>query len=112
MNEQKKESTVQSVTFSPIMEETVDMDKKQLQLLTDVSLHVSFELGRAKKTIHDILELKKGSIIRLDKLAGEHVAMLVNKAKIAEGEIVVVDDRFAIRITDIVSIQERERKMK
>ncbi|WP_416827628.1 flagellar motor switch protein FliN [Ectobacillus polymachus] len=112
MNEPKKESTIQPVTFSPIIEEMVDSDKKQLQLLTDVSLHVSFELGRAKKTVQDILQLKKGNIIRLDKLAGEHVAMLVNKAKIAEGEVVVMDDRFAIRITDIVTIQERERKMK
>jgi flagellar motor switch protein FliN/FliY len=114
MKEQQKElhGTVQPVQFSPIIENTpITSDKKQLGMLTDVSLNVSFELGRTKQNVREILQLKKGSIIRLEKLVGEHVNMLVNKKAIAQGEVVVVDDKFAVRITDIVSVQERERNM-
>ncbi|WP_284036422.1 flagellar motor switch protein FliN [Neobacillus sp. 114] len=115
MKEQKKGmyGAVQSVQFSPIIEQPAAVsEKKQLQLLTDVSLQLSFELGRTKKTVREILQLKKGSVLSLNKLAGESIDVLVNNMTIASGELVVLDEQFSIRITDILSKQERERKIK
>jgi flagellar motor switch protein FliN len=104
---------VQSVQFSPLPEKTpTTAVRQQIQLLTDVSLQVSFELGRTRKTVRELLQLKRGSVIGLDKLAGEYVDVLVNKHSIAVGEVVVMDDKFAIRITDVISDQEKERKIK
>lgn len=105
--------TVQAVQFSPIQEHApINQDKKQIELLTDVSLQVSFELGRTKKTVREILQLQKGSIIALDKLAGEYVDVLVNKNSIAVGEVVVMDEKFAVRITEVISDQEKEKKIR
>jgi flagellar motor switch protein FliN len=115
MKEQKTGilGAVQSVQFSPLPDQTpTAAGKKQIQLLTDVSLQVSFELGRTQKTVREILQLHKGSVIGLNKLAGEYVDVLVNKHSIAVGEVVVLDDKFAIRITDVVSDQEKERNIK
>jgi flagellar motor switch protein FliN len=115
MKEQKTGSygAVQSVKFSPLPDQApAATGKKQIQLLTDVSLQVSFELGRTKKTVRDILKLQTGSVIGLNKLAGEYVDVLVNKHSIAVGEVVVMDDKFAIRITDVISDQEKEKKIK
>lgn len=104
---------VQSVQFSPLPEQPpAAPGKKQIKLLTDVSLQVSFELGRTEKTVRELLQLKKGSVIGLDKLAGEYVGVLVNKHSIAVGEVVVLDEKFAIRITDVISDQEKEKKIK
>ncbi|MFS0775140.1 flagellar motor switch protein FliN [Neobacillus sp. 3P2-tot-E-2] len=115
MKEQKNGvlGAVQSVQFSPLPEQTpTTAERQQIQLLTDVSLQVSFELGRTRKTVRELLQLKRGSVIGLDKLAGEYVDVLVNKHSIAVGEVVVMDDKFAIRITDVISDQEKERKIK
>ncbi|MEH7009975.1 flagellar motor switch protein FliN [Neobacillus niacini] len=115
MKEQKSRSygAVQSVQFSPLPDQApAAAEKKQIQLLTDVSLQVSFELGRTKKTVREILQLQKGSVIGLNKLAGEYVDVLVNKHSIAVGEVVVMDDKFAIRVTDVIPDQEREKKIK
>jgi flagellar motor switch protein FliN len=104
---------VQSVQFSPIQEQdSVASEKSQIQLLTDVSLNVSFELGRTAKTVRELLEVKVGTIIGLNKLAGEYVDVLVNNQTIALGEVVVMDDKFAVRITEVISDQEKEKKMR
>jgi flagellar motor switch protein FliN len=104
---------IQSVQFSPIQEQSnAASGKSQIQLLTDVSLQVSFELGRTAKTVRELLQLKTGSIIGLDKLAGEYVDVLVNNQTIALGEVVVMDDKFAVRITEVISDQEKEKKMR
>ncbi len=71
-------------------------------LLMDVSINVTVELGRAKLSIKDILGLGEGSIIELQKLAGEPIDLLVNGKLIAKGEVVVIDESFGVRITDIV----------
>ncbi|AZU64166.1 flagellar motor switch protein FliN [Neobacillus mesonae] len=115
MKEQKTGAygAVQSVQFAPLMDQPLAASgKKQIQLLTDVSLQVSFELGRTKKSVREILQLQSGSVIGLEKLAGEYVDVLVNKQSIAVGEVVVMDDKFAIRITDVVSNKEIEKKIK
>jgi flagellar motor switch protein FliN len=87
-----------------------DQDAKggtNLDLLLDVSLRVSVELGRTELTIKDVLALGPGSVVELDKLAGEPVDILVNDRLIAKGEVVVVDENFGVRVTDIVSPQKR-----
>ncbi|SIS90461.1 flagellar motor switch phosphatase FliY [Alicyclobacillus vulcanalis] len=78
-----------------------------LSLLYDVPLNVTVELGRAKKRIREILELAPGSILELDKLAGEPVDIYVNQKKIAIGEVVVIDENFGVRVTDIVQADQR-----
>ena len=76
-----------------------------------VSLQVTVELGRTKKSIKEILELTNGSIVELDKLAGEPVDIHVNGKFLAKGEVVVIDENFGVRITDIVSPEERAAKL-
>ena len=78
-----------------------------LDLIMDVPLKVTVELGRTRMQIRDVLELGKGSVVELDKLAGEPVDLLVNGKLIARGEVVVIDENFGIRVTDIVSPAER-----
>ncbi|WP_211745937.1 flagellar motor switch phosphatase FliY [Paenibacillus sp. Marseille-Q4541] len=82
-----------------------------LNLLMDIPLKVTVELGRTQKQIKDILELSQGSIIELDKLAGEPVDILVNHKLIAKGEVVVIDENFGVRVTDIVSEWDRLQKI-
>lgn len=82
-------------------------ESKNLNLLLDIPLQVTVELGRTKRTVKEILELTSGSIIELDKLAGEPVDILVNNRHIAKGEVVVIDENFGVRITDILSQAER-----
>ena len=98
---------VQPVVFQPLEETPVDHQRSNIDLILDVPLQISVELGRTQKKIQDILELNSGSIIELDKLAGEPVDILVNGKIIAKGEVVVIDDNFGVRITDIVSPSNR-----
>lgn len=76
------------------------------ELLGDVYLPVSIELGRTRLPIRDLLDLDVGSIIEFDKLAGETVDLLVNDKKFAEGEVVVIDEHFGIRITNLVRSED------
>jgi len=78
-----------------------------IELIMDVPLQVTVELGRTRKLIREILELGPGSIVELDKLAGEPVDVLVNGKLIAKGEVVVIDENFGVRVTEIVSKLER-----
>ncbi|KAA9006401.1 flagellar motor switch phosphatase FliY [Paenibacillus spiritus] len=87
------------------------MDENNLNLLMDIPLRVTVELGRTQKQIKDILEMSQGSIIELDKLAGEPVDILVNNKLIAKGEVVVIDENFGVRVTDIVSQWDRMQKL-
>ena len=82
-------------------------ESRNLNMLLDIPLQVTVELGRTKRSVKDILELTGGAIIELDKLAGEPVDILVNSRLIAKGEVVVIDENFGVRITDILSQAER-----
>ncbi|MCL6603081.1 MAG: flagellar motor switch phosphatase FliY [Paenibacillus sp.] len=88
-----------------------NIDENNLNLLMDIPLRVTVELGRTHKQIKDILEMSQGSIIELDKLAGEPVDILVNNKLIAKGEVVVIDENFGVRVTDIVSQWDRIQKL-
>ena len=98
---------VQPATFQPFDDETFVFDRKNIGLVMDVQLDVSVELGRTRKLIKDILEFGQGSIIELDKLAGEPVDILVNNKAIAKGEVVVIDESFGVRVMDIIDPSRR-----
>jgi flagellar motor switch protein FliN/FliY len=89
-----------------------DRSSRRLDLLLDVPLDLTVELGRSRMTIQDLLSLGPGSVIELDKVAGEPLDILVNDRLIARGEAVVVNDKFGIRITDIVSPTERIARLR
>lgn len=103
---------VQPVQFSSFESPSANQaDDTNLNLLLDIPLKVTVELGRTRKAIKDILELSQGSIIELDKLAGEPVDILVNNKLIAKGEVVVIDENFGVRVTDIVNQWDRIQKL-
>jgi len=83
----------------------------RINVLMDLSLPVTIELGRTRMLIKDILELGHGSVIEFDKLAGEPVDILINEKKVAEGEVVVIDEHFGIRLTSLIRPQERIKQL-
>ncbi len=85
--------------------------KRELEFILDIPLNVSAELGRSKLLINEILQLGQGSVIELDKLAGEPLEILVNGKLIARGEAVVINDKFGVRLTDIISPLERVKQL-
>ena len=85
---------------------------RKLDLLLDVPLEVSVELGRTRLSIQNLLALGPGSVVELDKLAGDPLDILVNGRLVARGEAVVVNDKLGVRITDIVSRQERVARLR
>lgn len=104
---------VQPVQFSSFDNgpEAASTEGQNLNLLMDIPLNVTVELGRTKKQIKEILDMAPGSIIELDKLAGEPVDILVNNKLIAKGEVVVIDENFGVRVTDIISQLDRVQKL-
>ncbi|WP_276319767.1 flagellar motor switch phosphatase FliY [Priestia megaterium] len=87
-------------------------NSRNLDMLLDIPLQVTVELGRTKRTVQEILALSSGAIIELDKLAGEPVDILINSKLIAKGEVVVIDENFGVRVTDIISQKDRIKKLK
>jgi flagellar motor switch protein FliN/FliY len=85
---------------------------RDLGFLLDIPLLISVELGRTKLLINDLLQLGQGSVVELDKLAGEPMEIYVNSRLIARGEVVVVNEKFGVRLTDIVSPAERIKQLK
>lgn len=85
--------------------------KRELDFLLDIPLEISVELGRTSMLINDLLQLGQGSVIELSKLAGEPLEILVNHKLIARGEAVVVNEKFGVRITDIISPIERVKQL-
>jgi len=120
MLSEAQEAVDQGDEYGAVEEIEEKLEKKQeaeevppkLEMLMDLSFPVSIELGRTKMLIKDILELGHGSVIEFDKLAGEPVDLLVNDKKVAEGEVVVIDEHFGIRITNLLEPSERITKLK
>jgi flagellar motor switch protein FliN/FliY len=101
-------TAVHPIQFMPLTPEPPSADHAHgIELLMDVALEVSVELGRSHMSIGEILALRTGSVIELDKLAGEPVDVSVNGTLIARGEVVVVDEKFGVRITEVVSKARR-----
>ena len=103
---------VQSLQYPNLMGGGAPADQGNIGLLMDVYMEMTVELGRTKKPIKEILGFGEGTIIELDKLAGEPVDILVNHKPIAKGEVVVIDENFGVRITEILSPQERVSELR
>jgi len=87
------------------------VDPVKLDLIKDIPMNLTVELGRAKIAIRNLLQLSQGSVIELDGMAGEPMSVLVNGFLIAQGEVVVVNEKFGIRLTDIINPEERLRRL-
>ena len=95
-------------TSSPLSEE----EHSRLDSILDIPVTISMEVGRSKINIRNLLQLNQGSVVELDRVAGEPLDVLVNGTLIAHGEVVVVNDKFGIRLTDVISQTERIKKLK
>lgn len=87
-------------------------EKKRLEGILDIPVTISMEVGRSKINIRNLLQLNQGSVVELDRVAGEPLDVLVNGTLIAHGEVVVVNDKFGIRLTDVISQTERIKKLR
>ncbi|NVN89775.1 MAG: flagellar motor switch protein FliN [Desulfuromonadales bacterium] len=88
-----------------------DLDRKNLDFILDIPLQVTVELGRTKLLVKDVLQLNQGAVVELSKLAGEPLDIFVNSKLVARGEAVVVNEKFGVRLVDIVSPNERVEKI-
>lgn len=83
-----------------------------LDTILDIPVTLSIEIGRARVSIRNLLQLNQGSVVELDRLAGEPLDVMVNGTLVAHGEVVVVNDKFGIRLTDVISAQERVKQLR
>jgi flagellar motor switch protein FliN/FliY len=89
-----------------------EAESEKMELILDIPVSITVEIGRTKMTIRNLLQLNQGGIIALDRLAGEPLDVLVNGTLVAHGEVVVVNEKFGIRLTDIVSKSERIKRLR
>ena len=92
--------------------EITQEEKRKLDTILDIPVTISMEVGRSKISIRNLLQLNQGSVVELDRVAGEPLDVLVNGTLIAHGEVVVVNDKFGIRLTDVISQIERIKKLR
>ena len=88
-----------------------ELDRKKLDFILDIPLQVTVELGRTRLLVKDVLQLNQGAVVELSKLAGEPLDIFVNSKLVARGEAVVVNEKFGVRLVDIVSPNERVEKI-
>lgn len=97
---------------SPRSNEPVSLEGPNLDVILDIPVSISMEVGSTEINIRNLLQLNQGSVIELDRLAGEPLDVLVNGTLIAHGEVVVVNEKFGIRLTDVISPSERIKKLR
>ena len=102
---------VEKAAFRDFTASGSSVQKNDIDFILDIPVQLTVELGRTKIAIKNLLQLAQGSVVELDGLAGEPMDVLVNGCLIAQGEVVVVNDKFGIRLTDIVTPSERIRKL-
>jgi flagellar motor switch protein FliN/FliY len=107
-----QQATPQSAQFQELKPAPAAGNTRDMDFLLDVPLEVSVELGRTRMFIKDLLQLGQGSVIEMNKVAGEPMEILVNNKLVARGEVVVVNEKFGVRLTDIISPTERIRQLK
>jgi len=100
-----------ATVFPPLAKEAPSGFHNDIEMILDIPVQLTVELGRTKVPIKNLLQLAQGSVVELDGLAGEPMDVLVNGYLIAQGEVVVVNDKFGIRLTDIITPSERIRKL-
>jgi flagellar motor switch protein FliN/FliY len=117
LEEEPAPQVADSPEIEPVSEPKVSPPREKterlsnMELLLDIPLEITAELGRTRMIINDLLQLGQGSVIELNKLAGEPLEILVNHKLIARGEVVVVNEKFGIRLTDIISPLERIKQL-
>ncbi|MCW9014047.1 MAG: flagellar motor switch protein FliN [Gammaproteobacteria bacterium] len=99
-------------SFDELQDDAIGSLDVNLDVVLDIPVNISMEIGRTKISIRNLLQLNQGSVVELDRLAGEPMDVLVNGTLIARGEVVVVNEKFGIRLTDIISPAERVKKLK
>jgi len=99
------------VDASEIAEELGGGESVNLDMILDIPVVISMEIGRTQISIRNLLKLNQGSVVELDRLAGEPLDVLVNGTLIAHGEVVVVNEKFGIRLTDVITAMERVKKL-
>ncbi|MCU7837372.1 MAG: flagellar motor switch protein FliN [gamma proteobacterium symbiont of Taylorina sp.] len=107
-----EQADAEAAGFENLEEDGSDDGEVNLDVILDVPVDISMEIGRTKINIRNLLKLNQGSVIELDRLAGEPMDVLINGTLIAHGEVVVVNDKFGIRLTDVISPAERISKLK
>lgn len=103
---------VQQHEFDTLQDEGNEQMKRDIDFLLDIPVEVSVQLGTTKMMIKEILQLGQGSVIELEKLAGEPMEILANNRTVARGEVVVVNEKFGVRLTDIISPSDRVTQLK
>ncbi|MDA9557540.1 flagellar motor switch protein FliN [Vibrio sp.] len=115
--EQPSETAAEATT-APLDElnneekELTEKERNKLDSILDIPVTISMEVGRSKISVRNLLQLNQGSVIELDRIAGEALDVMVNGVLIAHGEVVVVNDKFGIRLTDVISQTERIKKLR
>lgn len=113
--EEAGQEDVNSVELNELTDEgpvITNLEGQDLDVILDIPVTISMEVGRTSITIRNLLQLNQGSVIELDRLAGEPLDVLVNGTLIAHGEVVVVNEKFGIRMTDVISPSERIKKLR
>jgi flagellar motor switch protein FliN len=109
----KKGADLPMAEFDALDDSAQPLDgEANLDVILDIPVTISMEIGRTKISIRNLLQLNQGSVVELDRLAGEPMDVLVNGTLVAHGEVVVVNEKFGIRLTDVISPAERVRKLK
>lgn len=114
LNEQAETeaAAADAASFNELKDESVAGSDVNLDVVLDIPVNLSMEIGRTKISIRNLLQLNQGSVVELERLAGEPMDVLVNGTLIARGEVVVVNEKFGIRLTDIISPAERVKKLR
>ena len=107
---QSEESMIEHSNASAI--QALSGDGEKMEMILDIPVSITVEIGRTKMSIRNLLQLNQGGIVALDRLAGEALDVLVNGTLVAHGEVVVVDNKFGVRLTDIVSKAERIKRLR
>ena len=111
-SESQIKDEAKTAQFSDVQDKGKSTAQRGIDFILDIPLRITVELGRAQMLINDLLQLGQGSVIELSKLAGEPMEVLVNQKLIARGEVVVVNEKFGVRLTDIISPLERVEQLK
>lgn len=106
------QSQAKSAPMTKLDDDGRPKSETNLDMVLDIPVTISMEIGRTKINIRNLLQLSQGSVVELDRLAGEPMDVLVNDTLIAHGEVVVVNDKFGIRLTDVISAAERIKKLR
>lgn len=111
---QPAETDAQTATMDQLEDDSSDIadEDANIEVILDIPVTIAMEIGRTMISIRNLLQLNQGSVVELDRLAGEPMDVMVNGTLIAHGEVVVVNDKFGIRLTDVVSAAERLKKLR